>query len=186
MSLQKTATYSRMDGAFSPGQVTHLQEIARKICKEALSQASHKLAPAQQTLELEYLLQNQDFSQNFKHHLAKGVAETLGANDRHVQTIYIFEPATPSETGQYQPLAATIHLLVVVSKLSAALDAFIEALERGLSRYLKELSPALLAGHCSTMNVILVTEAAVEQRQGYASLISSILASPFKLWERKD
>jgi hypothetical protein len=41
-----------------------------------------------------------------------------------------------------------------------------------------------LAESRSILDVILVTEEAVEQRQGYASLISSILAPPFKLWER--
>jgi hypothetical protein len=185
MSLQKTNSYSKIEEVFSPGQVTHLQEVARNLCHEALGQVSGEMAPVQQSPGLDRLLQKREFFQSFKYHLAKGVAETLGTNDRHVQAVYIFEPAPNAETGRYQPPALTIHLLVVVSKPSAALDAFIEALERGLSQYLKELSPALLAGRCSLMNVILVTEAAIEQRQGYASLISSILTSPFKVWERK-
>jgi hypothetical protein len=187
MTLQKTNSYSKIEGAFSAGQVTDLQEIARKICSEALYQASGKMTLTQQALELEFLLQKQEFIQSFKYHLAKGVAETVGTNDRHTQAVYLLEPATNPEVemGQSQPLEATLHLLVVVSKPSAALDAFIEALERGLSRYLNELPSALLAGRRSSiLNVILVTEQAVKQRQGYASLISSILAPPFKLWER--
>lgn len=169
------------------GQVTHLREIAQKICHEALCQTYARMTPVQETLEEDYLLQNQGFFQSFKYHLAKEVAETLGANDRQVQAIYLFEPATnpDAETGQDQPLDATLHLLVVVSKFSAALDAFIEALEQGLTRRLKEELPSpLLAERRFILNVILVTEEAVEQRQGYASLISSILAPPFKLWAR--
>jgi hypothetical protein len=186
MTLQKTNSYSKIEGAFSPGQVTDLQEIARKICSEALYQASGKMTLAQQALGLECLLQKQEFVQSFKYYLAKGVAETVGTNDRHARAIYLLEPATnpEAEMGQPQPLEATLQLLVVVSKPSAALDAFIEALERGLSRYLNELCSPLLAGRRSILNVILVTEQAVKQRQGYASLISSILTPPFKLWER--
>ncbi len=122
MSLQKADSYSKIKGAFSLGQVTYLQEIARKICNEALCQMYIRVTPVQQSLALECLLQNQEFFYSFKYHLAKGVAETLGANDRHVQTIYLFEPtARPeAEIGQYQPSEATIHLLVVVSKPSAA------------------------------------------------------------------
>jgi hypothetical protein len=186
MTLQKINSYSKIERAFSPGQVTELQEIAQKICNEALCQTSGNRAAGQQSLAAEYLPQNQDFFQSFKYHLAKGVAETLGANDRHAQGIYLFEPATnpEAEMGQSQPLEATIHLLVVVSKPSAALDAFIEALEQGLTRCVNELSSLVLAECHPLLNVILVTEEAVEQRQGYASLVSSILAPPFKLWER--
>jgi hypothetical protein len=186
ISLQKSSSYSKIEGTFSLKHITHLQEIAQKICDEALCRTYARMAPVQQALGVEYLLQHQDFFQSFKYHLAKEVAETLGANDNHVQAVYLFEPATnpDAETGQDQPLDATIHLLVVVSKSSAALDAFIEALEQGLSRYLNELPSPLLAGRRSILNVLLITEESVEQRQGYASLISSILAPPFKLWER--
>jgi hypothetical protein len=186
MSLQETLSYAQIKGAFSLGQVTYLQEITQKICKAALCQMQAGMTPAQQALGVKYLLQNQEFFQRFKYYLAKGVAETLGINDRQVQAIYLFEPVSQpeAETGQYQPLEATIHLLVVVSKASAALDAFIEAIEQSLTRYVNKLPSPLLAESRSILDVILVTEEAVEQRQGYASLISSILAPPFKLWER--
>lgn len=186
MSLQKPPTYSQIKRSFCLGQVTQLQEIARQIYHEALGQTYARVAPAQQALELDCLFQNEDFFQSFKYYLAKGVAETLGVNDRQVQAIYLFEPVDHSEaeTSQYQPSETPIHLLVVVSKTSAALDAFIEALEQSLTRFVNKLVSPLLAERRSILNVMLVTKEAVEQRQGYASLISSIPAPPFKLWER--
>jgi hypothetical protein len=184
MTLQKINASTVKEGGY-PGHVTHLQEVAQRICKEALCQTYAEIAPVQQSLDLEQLLQNRDFFRSFKYYLSKGVAETFGANDKRVQVIYLFEPAgqPDADMGQHQPPETTLHLLVVVSKTSAALDAFTEALDRCLARHLNELPLPLPAKRRSILNVLLVTEEAVEQRQGYASLISSILAPPFKIWE---
>ncbi len=168
-------------------QVTQLRDLARNIRDEALFQTYAKMVPAQQTLGLEYLLKNQDFFESFKYSLAKGVAQTLGMNDRQVQAVYLFEPSTnpDAETGEYLPLEATIHLLIVVNNSSAALDIFVEALDHGLTRHLNEIPSPLLARGKSFLNAVVLTQEAVEQRQGYGSLVSSILAPPFKLWGRE-
>ena len=167
-------------------QVTQLQELALKIQNEALAQAYAKMVPVQQALGLEYLLKNRDFFQSFKYYLAEGVAKTVGANDRQLQAVYLFEPSTnpDAETGECLPLEATIHLLIVVSNPSAALDIFVEALDNGLTRHLNQMPSPLLAKCSSILNAIVLSKEAVDQRQGYASLVSSILAPPFKLWER--
>lgn len=182
------AASSSKGGEILPiSQVTQLRDLAWNIQHEALTQTYVKMVPVQQSQGLEYLLHRRDFFQSFKYYLARGVAKTLGTNDRRVQAVYFFEPSTNPdvETGEYPALEATIHLLVVVNKSSAALEAFIEALDQGLTRYLKRMPSPLLAERCSILNAVVLTEEAVELRQGYASLVSSILAPPFKLWERE-
>lgn len=168
-------------------QVTQLQDVARNIQNEALLQTYAKMVPVQQSLGLEYLLKNRDFFESFKYSLAQGVAQTLGTNDRQVQSIYLFEPSLnpDAETGEELPPEATIHLLVIVSKSSAALAAFIEALDYQLTRCLNQMPSPLLAGSRSILNAVVLTEEAVDQHQGYGSLVSSMLAPPFKLWERE-
>ena len=141
MTPQKENSYSKIEETFSLGEVTHLQEITQKVFNEALCQIYTKVTPSQQSLELEYLFQNEEFFQSFKCYLAKAVAQTVGTNDRQVQAVYLFEPSlNPDvETGEDLPLEATVHLLVVVSKPSAALDAFIEALDQELARCLNQM-----------------------------------------------
>jgi len=182
--------FQEMTKAAAPShdQVTQLQDVTHKISKEALTQTYSKMVPVQQSLGLEYLLQRDDFFQSFKYCLAKGVAKTVGTNDRQVQAVYFFEPSTnpDAETGECLPPEATIHLLIIVSKPSAALDAFIEALDQELTRNVNEMPSSLLAESRSILNAVILTEEAVEQRQGYASLVLSILAPPFKLWEHED
>ncbi|MCB0190714.1 MAG: hypothetical protein KDJ65_02110 [Anaerolineae bacterium] len=168
-------------------QVTQLRDLAQNIQDKALFQTYAKMVPVQRSLGLEHLLKNRDFFESFKYSLAKAVAQTLGTNDRQVQTVYLFEPSVnpDAEAGEELPLEATVHLLVVVSKHSAALDAFIEALDQGLTRCLNQMPLPFLVESRSILNAVILTQEAVEQRQGYASLISSILAPPFKLWERE-
>jgi hypothetical protein len=168
-------------------QVTRLQDVALKIQTEALNQTYAKMVPVQLSLGLEYLLKDRNFFQSFKYHLAKAVAQTLGKNDRQVQTVYLFEPSLNSdiETGEDLPLEATVHLLVVVSRPSPALETFIEALDLRLTRCLNQMPLPLLAESRSILNGVVLTEDAIEQRQGYGSLVLSILAPPIKLWERE-
>ncbi len=182
-----TLTLSQLEitGTLSTGLVTHLDNIAKRICHQALVQTYNKLVPVEQELNLEHLLQRRPLFQSFKYSLAKGVAETLAANDKRVWRIYLLEPsANPDAEAEADlPLEATIHLVVVVENTSAALESLIASLDRGLAECVRELPSPLLADCRSILDVNLVTEEAVKQKTGYANLLSSIFAPPLKLWE---
>lgn len=184
-----TFTQSRLEtaGTLSTGAVTHVDSIAKRICHQALVETYDKLVPVEQELSLERLFQRRALFQSFKYSLAKGVAETLVTNDKRVRTVYVFEPsANPdAEAEEDLPLEATLHLLVVVETTSAALEALIASLDRGLVQCLKELPSPLLADRRSILDVNVVTEEAVKHKTGSANLLSSIFAPPLKLWERQ-
>lgn len=184
-----TLTLSQVDiaGAFSTGPVTHVDNIAKRICHQALLETYDKLVPVEQELSLERLFQRRALFQSFKYSLAKGVAETLVTNDKRVRTVYVFEPsANPdAEAEEDLPLEATIHLLVVVETTSAALEALIASLDRGLVQCVQALPSPLLADRRSILDVNVVTEEAVRHKTGSANLLSSIFAPPLKLWERQ-
>jgi hypothetical protein len=122
-------------------QVTPLQEVVETIREDALTLAQDRLTDAMRGLELKRLFRRPDFVDNFKYGLASGVAMALSDNDPHVETIYIYEPsANPdSELGNDLPVDATVHLLVKVQASSAALEAFIAALDRALTASLRDL-----------------------------------------------
>lgn len=182
-----TLSQIEISGPLSSGPVTYLNTIAKRICSEAMVKTYDKLAPVEQELSLENLLQRRELFQSFKYSLAKGVAETLAANDRRVQAAYLLEPSVnaDAETEEDLPLEATIHLVVVVETTSAALEALIASLDRGLTQCVQELPSPLLANRRSILDVSLVTEEAVKQKTGSANLLFSIFAPPLKLWERQ-
>jgi len=167
-------------------RVTPLQEVVETIREDALILAQDRLTDVMRGLDLKHLLRRPDFVDNFKYGLAAGVAMALSDNDPHVEAVYTYEPsANPdSELGNDVPVDATVHLLVKVQASSAALVAFIAALDRALTAELKNLPSPKLAQRESVLDVNLITEKDIEEGRGYAVILSSVFAPPLKVWQR--
>lgn len=167
-------------------RVTQSHEIADTIQEDALKQAHAKLAPFQRSLDLEALFQRHDFFDGFKYSVAKSVSNVIADHDSNAKAFYLFDPSTNPdvETGEYLPMEATIHLLLLVERPSAGLEAFIASLDRALTQSLKALPSPMLATTSSILNIILITEEDIKHRRGYAALILSLFAPPLKIWSR--
>lgn len=169
------------------GQVTRLQEVAETIRDNALAAARSRLLARQQEAALADLLQQQAFLSSFKNGLADGVTNVIVANDGNVQAIYLFEESTNPDSETEDALAPdmTVHLLLLVDTNSAALEAFIESLDRSLTELVRDLPSPLLTKRTSLLNVIPITQDEVDGKQGYGALLSSMFARPVKLWARE-
>ncbi|UCG24124.1 MAG: hypothetical protein JSW55_18705 [Chloroflexota bacterium] len=169
------------------GQVTRLQEVAETIRDNALAVARSRLPARQQEASLADLLQIPAFLNSFKYGLAEGATNVIVANDGNIQAIYLFEESANPDSETEDALAPdlTVHLLLLVDSNSAALEAFIESLDRSLTELLSDLPSPLLAKRTSLLNVIPITQEDVDARQGYGALLSSVFARPVKLWARK-
>ncbi len=179
-----TLTVSRTDTVLSRGsRATHLRDVAGAIAVEALALAQGKLTPKEQRLPAETLFRRRDFLDSFKYNLAKGVAAELAAHDRRVLEVYQFDsPTNPDvENGNDLPVDGNIRLLVVVEAPSAALNAFIQALDRTLAGCLEELRVPFLAGRSSVLNVAILSEEEKKQGTGYAGLLSAVFFPPLRL-----
>jgi hypothetical protein len=91
-----------------------------------------------------------------------------------------------AEIGGELPLDAAARLLVHVSTPSAALQAFISALDRALLTSLKELPSPLFKERVFILDVNLITDQDIQQRIGFARLLTSPFAPPLKVWQRED
>ena len=187
-----TTTYSLREAgqatkAIPEFRAPDVAQVAEMIREDALALARKKLLPIQRSLETAILLQRSDFFENFKYGLTVGVAEALAANDQHLQAIYAYDPsANPdSESGEAMPLEATIHLVALATASSAALEAYIAALDRALTESLKKFSSPRFALRESILDVNVITEKEVRLGLGYAALLSAVFAPPLKLWERE-
>lgn len=169
------------------GQVTRLQEAAETICENALTAARSRLPARQQGGSLADLLEDITFLNGLRYGLAEGVTNVIVANDGNVQAIYLFEEAAnpDSETEEALRPDITLHLLLLVNSNSAALDAFVESLDRSLTSLVRDLPSPQLANRKSVLNVIPITQEEVEAKQGYGALLSSMFARPVKLWARE-
>ena len=171
----------------SPAPVSSISELAKTIREGALAKALRdRRAYADDEGLLEMDLRRPAVFESIKDGLTQGVAQALAAHDTHVQAVYAYDPsANPdNEIGDDGPLDATLHLLVLVATPSAALQAFIEALDHALTESLHALPSLTFQIRESVLDINLFTPKDVEQRLGYAGLLSSIYAPAIKIWER--
>lgn len=168
-------------------QVIYLTEVAETLREDALVKSRMKFSPHERNLPLAELLNRSDFRDYFKYELALGVALVLAANERRIKTAYVYNPSDNPDgaEGIEVPQDATVHLLVKVEAVSAALEAFVSSLDRALTASLSELPSALFTRRQSVLAVDLISEENVVLRQGWAALLSSIFAPPLKIWERE-
>ena len=166
--------------------VTPIDDVAETIRHDALEFARQQVDG--EDAGLISLLGRRDFFESFKYGLASKVAEVLAAADGNIQAAYIYDlDMNPdAEIGGELPIDATVRLLVHVSMPSAALQAFITALDRALLASLQELPSPLLKERAFILDIDLITEQDIRQRVGFAKLLTSPFAPPLKVWQREE
>lgn len=167
--------------------VPDVSGTAEEIRKGALAFVREKLTAFQRGLDLIGLLHRSEYFEIFKHGLVIGVANALGRYDQRVLGVYTYELQTNTdvETGEAMPFDPSLHILLLVSTPSAALDAFISSLDRALLASLKELALPVLKQRDFILEVNLVTQQDIQYKIGYAKLLSSVFAPPLKVWQRE-
>lgn len=167
-------------------EISTMAEVAETIRNDALARAYEALPPVMRDGDLQRLLLCPEYFHRLKYRLAAGVARELSANDPRVQAVYIYEPTAGAEdeAGGEPPLDPTLHMLVMVTAPSAALQSFVESLDRALTLSLRQLPSPGFARRDSVLDVNLVTEEEARHGTGWAALLTSAFAPPTKLWER--
>ena len=168
-------------------QASSLDEMAETIRDKALRQAREKVRRRYRDLDLAPLLQRADFFDYFKYGLACGVAEALAANDTQVQAVYTYDPTLnpDCEASEARPLDIVVHLLVLATRPSAALEALVVALDRALTASLKALLSEVFTQCESILDLNVISEKDVRLGLGYAALLASVYAPPLKVWQRE-
>lgn len=164
-------------------EVTDIQQRVNNICDDAIKYAVSKLPAARQDDDLLTLSQRKDFLPHLKCGLAKGVGDLLTEKDVQVKEVYLFEPdANPDlESGVFDDLDATVHLLLLVGTSSAALESLITALDRALTQSLKESKIPVYAKYRTVLDIVPITNEDVRLRRGFATLLSSIFTPPIRV-----
>jgi hypothetical protein len=181
LSARETST------AQTSSHVLELDELARALTNDALAHARAKLSSRDRGLDAASLLGRPNFVASLKAELASGIAHALAENDRRVRAVYTYDPAlnADSEDGVGLPQDLTLHLIVWVESSSAALEAFIGALDRALIEGLQELSSPLFAQRSSWINPTIITDREVRLGLGAAGMLSAVFAPPIKVWDRE-
>jgi hypothetical protein len=168
-------------------QVSSIFETSETITANALDLARKKLLPREQQAELAKLFERRDFIEYFKHALALEISQVLASYDQRIQAVFLFEEsANPDAETEDYPASVdlTIHLLASVTSASAAFESFVASFDRSLTEVLCELPSNAFARRTSFLDIIPVTKKDIDERRGYAGLLSSIYVHPLKIWQR--
>lgn len=168
-------------------RVLEIDQLAQMLTDDALTHARAKLGSRDRGLDAAILLGRPHFVGSLKARLASGIAAALAENDRRVRAVYTWDPAlnADSEDGVELLPDLTLHLIVQVESSSAALQAFIEALDHALVAGLHELPSPLFAQRSSWIDATIVTDRDVQLGLGAAGLLSAVFAPPIKVWDRE-
>ncbi len=166
--------------------VTPIADVAETIRNDAIEFARQQVDG--EDAGLISLLSRRDFFESFKYGLVSRIAEVLAATDRNILAVYTYDlDMNPdAEIGGELPLDATVRLLVHVTTPSAALQAFIGALDRALQTSLKELPTPLFRERTFILDVNLITDQDIQHRLGFAKLLASPFAPPLRVWQREE
>lgn len=119
----------------------------------------------------------------FEYGIARQVAEHLGAMDREVRRIYSFDDeATPEDAAFSRHSGRIVHLIVEVERRTGALHSLIAAVDRSIVQACSEVLNRQGLQHM--LDVQVVDEADVRNRNGYGALLASIHHRPMRIWER--
>lgn len=156
-----------------PWGISDMDVLAEAIRAEAIDQAKLALPEEDRPLRLETLLGRPAFARLLKDQLAKGVATTIGASDARVQAVFGYDLESP-----------LIHLLVLVARPTAGLAAFIDSLDRSLALSMQDLRLPEYHGRERLLDASLITPQDVRLGLGVAALLSSVVHTPDRLWQR--
>jgi hypothetical protein len=168
----------------APG-VSYLDDMAFGIRDQAIALARETLADDQCQAGLADLLDRPSFRAAFLRTLAFEAARALAANDQRVLAVYSYEAAPAHGTGDMNEAGASAQLLVLVTASSAALEAFVVALNRALSASLRGIAGAPFHLSEPLLDISIVTQQQVRQGVGLARLLSAIRPRPVRLWQRQ-
>lgn len=175
MKTKNTALKQSIQGSGLEGEVN-------KLCEKALNDAKSQLHPLIQNVELNRLDRRDEFTQAFRNALEHRIAQKLAIWQPNVQAVFRFDTSRRKTNEGWD---GSIHLLVMVSRLSKKLNLFGEVLDKILVNYLKQLGLTRFQTSRSILELQQVTPAEVRRGVSYGAMFYAVYTVPVKVWPKK-
>jgi hypothetical protein len=185
-AVDKVKTQVDTEHAVTQFMLPDSDSTAEVALAQALSFCAQKMGLAGSQAAVERLQQCDRQAYKYCHYsIAKKVAESVGALDRNIKTIYIVDyDATPEDICFCEGAPTTlIHLIVWAERKTNALESLVNALDRALiQRYIEVVGTCPSMAH--VLDVQVVDDDDVKDRVGYGAMLSSLYNRPIQIWER--
>jgi hypothetical protein len=159
------------------------ERVADEVCRKALNIARSSLHPLLQQNGLDRLDRRTEFLQAFKSALEEGIARKLALWQPGTQAVFKYEETRLPSLEDWD---GSIHLLVKVPRLSAALDILANTLDRSLLKSLKRLGWPRVRARQSVLEVQQVTPRELRHGIGYGAMFYAVYMAPARIWPREQ
>lgn len=173
----------REETAEVPVPIADLEQVANEICEQALSDAKEQLHPLIRNSELHQLRQRNEFMEAFKLALEKRIAQTLAIWQPNVQAVFKFDESWMESREAWD---GSIHLLVKVPYVSAAIKMFGKKLDRSLTYCLQQLGWSRFQKHKSLLEIQQVTLNELRHGTSYGAMFYAVYSAPVKVWSGRS
>lgn len=186
MARNNARTVDLIKGTLAPAPValTDADSIAQAVVDEALSFSVRLMGLDTPSQVVDLLRQGYaDVLNRFQYGLSRQVAAQLGALDEDVQAVYVYDADSTGDDGDAEAAVdPMIHLIIWARRKTAALTSLVAALDRALVQRCAGLmnKPRLTY----LLDVQIIDDAEVNNRTGYAALLSSTYHRPMQIWTK--
>ena len=156
-----------------------LEQVASDLCEKALEEAKNQLHPLLRNIELDRLDQRDEFIESFKSALERKTARKLATWHPDVQAVFKYDE---TRIGLLEEWDGSIHLLVKVPRLSDALRALGQKLDRNLVKCLRQKTWQRFRTRQSVLAVHQVTPNELRHGICYGAMFYSVYNTPIKVW----
>lgn len=162
-------------------QGADLEQEVNRLCEKALNDAKSQLHPLLQIVELERLDQRTEFTHAFRNALEQQIARTLALWQPNIQAVFRFDTSRKNN----ERWDGSIHLLIMVSRLSKKVKLLGEVLDKTLVKYLGQLGLSRFQTSHSILELQQVTPNEVRRGISYGAMFYAVYTVPVKVWPKK-
>ena len=163
-------------------QDNDLERAANHLCEKALDDAKNKLHPLLQNIDLDCLDQRVEFTHAFKRALEHRIARTFVGWQPGIQAVFQFDEPRGKNHEHWD---GSIHLLILVSRLSKRVKMLGELLDQSLVKYLRHLGWSRFQTSDSILEIQQVTPNEVRRGISYGAMFYAVYTVPVKVWPKK-
>lgn len=160
---------------------TQLEQITQELCEKALEDAKAQLHPLLRDVEVTRLEKRTEFVQAFRQALELRIAKKLALWQPGVQAVFKFDESWMESHTMWD---GSLHLLVMVPRLSSAIQSLGKRLDRALLKYLQRSGWSRFRKKRSILEIQQVTSSELRHGIGYGAMFWAVYSAPVKVWSR--
>ncbi len=165
------------------------REVARRMFRRAIAQSAPQLGLKGSTRVVEKLREgNCQYCETLRYNLARQLADYFAQVAPDLRALYLYEPEYATRdyecTATGTSPSSGIHLIAWTRAKKSIPSDILQELSAAFHDARGDVLCPDATGLCYSLNVVVVNDAEVRTRKGYAAMIDSTAIRPTQVWAK--